>query len=93
MNMVGSLAAKSVDGSSCAEEKKRWQDWELIAKALSLDEEKLLVCLGAQAKALLFWMHGGLDGRPSIEFQVSAKFRLHVMQCKQSASSSGGAST
>lgn len=73
MNMVGNLAAKSVITNSCAEEKKRWQDWELIAKALSLDEEKLLVSLGAQAKALLLWMHGGLDGRPSIQFQVCAR--------------------
>lgn len=73
MNMVGNLAAKSVDSSSCTEEKKRWQDWEFIAKTLSLDEEKLLVSLGAQAKALLFWMHGGLDERPTIQFQVCAR--------------------
>ena len=71
MNMVGTLAARNVDTSFSGEEKKRWQDWELITKALALDEEKLLVCLGAQAKALLFWMHGGLDGRPSIQFQVN----------------------
>lgn len=76
MNMVGTIAAKCEDSDSSEEGKRRWQDWELIAKALSLDEEKLLVCLGAQAKALLFWMHAGLDGQPPVHFQVKRLARI-----------------
>lgn len=76
MNIVGMLAARQGEAGSTVSTssvpQKRWQDWELIAKALSLDEEKLLVCLGAPAKALLFWMHSGLQSQPQVQYQVKS---------------------
>lgn len=71
MDMIGTLACRHVGESSSEEEQQRWQDWNLIAEALSLEEEKLVVSLGPQAKALLFWMHGGLSGRARVRFEVN----------------------
>ena len=70
MEIIGTLASRQVGDRSHVEEQRKWQDWELIAKALSLEEEKLLVSLGPQAKALLFWMHAGLINQPRIQLEV-----------------------
>ena len=82
MDMVGTLATRSVAAEPRAAGQQRWQGWEQVCGALHLEEEQLLVALGPHAKALLLWMQGGLGGRQAVSFQVWFLFgtpRLHMM--------------
>jgi hypothetical protein len=76
MDMVGTLATRRIAAEPKVVGQKRWQDWEQLSGALRIQEEKLLVALGPQAKALLLWMQGGVGGRQTVAFQVGHPFQL-----------------
>lgn len=96
LDIVGTTSARHVAAESAEIGQKRWQDWEAIKKTLCLEEEKVLVTLGAQSKALLLWMHGGVTGRLTIHFQASSpnstsnlllspNLRVESMKCQTDA--------
>ena len=70
LDIVGTVAGRQVETAEAG--LKRWQDWEAIQRALCLEEEKLLVTLGARSKALLLWMQGSAAGRRIVSFQVNS---------------------
>ena len=84
LDIIGTVAGRQVGPETAEAGQKCWQDWEAVQRALCLEEEKLLVTLGARAKALLLWMQGSAAGRRIASFQaVSSAVNLrpcHIVQ-------------